>query len=81
MKSSSSEELIPNLEITQEAIGPRRTHLVTDYIASVMLWPDDAEKRARAMKTSVAQHIRGTLTAIDGVPAPGSPPPCAMSCT
>jgi hypothetical protein len=60
---------MPILEITQEAIGPGRTHLVTDYIASVMLWPDDAEKRACAMKTSVAQHIRGTLTAIDDVPA------------
>lgn len=59
---------MPIVEITQEAIGPRRTYLVTDYIASVMLWPDDAEKRDRAMRTSVAQHIRGTLTKIDSVP-------------
>lgn len=60
---------MPILEITQEAIGPGRTHLVTDYLASVMLWPDDAAKRARAMQTSLAQHIRGTLTAIHDVPA------------
>jgi hypothetical protein len=59
---------MPVLEITPEMVGANRTRLATDYIFSVMLWPDadDADERAEWMRTCRAGFIR---QAISGVPA------------
>jgi hypothetical protein len=48
---------MPTLDLTPEMIGPERSRLVLSYIATVMLYPDDEQKRKRAMDASVAANI------------------------
>jgi len=57
---------MPLLEITPEMVGPQRSCLALDYIASVMLWPgpEDAEARAEMMRTANAVHLRATVYSV-----------------
>jgi hypothetical protein len=55
---------MPLLDLTDEMIGPERTELTLDYIRSVMVWPNDEERRRLAEEAFNARSARVLLSEV-----------------
>ncbi|WP_119461886.1 hypothetical protein [Rhodospirillaceae bacterium SYSU D60014] len=54
---------MPYLDLTPEMVGPQRTPLVLSYLENLMLWPDDEQKRARAIEAGKGQFMLDNIKA------------------